>query len=207
MLREVVQEMGIDHFIGEYEAAFYGPKIDFQAKNILGKEESISTTQLDFASGKNFNLTYVAEDGKEHIPYIIHRAPLGTHERFLSFLIEHFGGAFPTWMAPEQVRIIPVREEVLPYAKELEELLRAQLFRVNVDHSHNSFNKKIREAVIKKIPNMIIIGENEVRDGTVTLRRYCVKDQISISKELFLARMLTLRSARVMDNFADVVVS
>jgi threonyl-tRNA synthetase len=206
VLREVVEDMGVEHFIAEDEAAFYGPKIDFQAKNILGKEESISTTQLDFAGGKNFSLTYIAEDGKEHMPYIIHRAPLGTHERFLSFLIEHFGGAFPTWMAPEQVRIIPVREEVLSYARELEDLLRSKLFRVNVDHSNNSFNKKIREAVIKKIPNMIIIGENEMGSGSVTLRRYCVKEQISLSKENFIERMVKLRSERVMDNFADVVV-
>jgi threonyl-tRNA synthetase len=158
IVKEVVDEMKVEHVLGVGEAAFYGPKLDFQATTMLGREESVSTTQLDFAQPARFDLTYVGDDGKEHRPYIIHRAPLGSHERFIAFLIEHFGGAFPTWMAPTQVRIIPVNSEVSAYARSLEDLLRASLMRVETDLSDNSFNKKIREAVTKKIPNMVIIG-------------------------------------------------
>jgi threonyl-tRNA synthetase len=203
IIKEVVDELGVDHVVGIGEAAFYGPKLDFQATTMLGREESISTTQLDFAQPINFNLTYIGDDGKEHRPYIIHRAPLGAHERFIAFLIEHFGGAFPTWMAPIQARIIPVNAEVERYAREVEGALRANLMRVEFDSSDNSFNKKIREAVTRKIPNMVIIGHKEAEQGTITLRRYCTQEQITISKDDFVTRMERITRLRTMDNFAD----
>jgi threonyl-tRNA synthetase len=206
IIKEVVDELGVDHILGVGEAAFYGPKLDFQATTMLGREESISTTQLDFAQPLNFNLTYIGDDGKEHRPYIIHRAPLGAHERFIAFLIEHFGGAFPTWMAPIQARIIPVNAEVERYAREVEAALRASLIRVEFDTSDNSFNKKIREAATRKIPNMVIIGHKEAEQGTITLRRYCTQEQITLSKGDFIARMEKLIRLRTMDNFADEAI-
>ncbi|MCB0336544.1 MAG: threonine--tRNA ligase, partial [Bdellovibrionales bacterium] len=206
IVQEVIDELGIEVIEGPGEAAFYGPKLDFQATTALGREESISTTQLDFAQPLNFKLTYVAEDGKEQRPYVIHRAPLGTHERFLAFLIEHFGGAFPTWMAPTQVRIIPVNKECEDYAFELQRILRDKLYRAEVDTSDNSFNKKIRAAVTHKTPNMLIIGKQEVEAQTVTLRRYCTKDQIQLSRDAFVQRMEALVEKRVMDNFPDIEV-
>jgi len=204
IVREVLTELKVDYEVGEGEAAFYGPKIDFQAKTLLGREESLSTSQLDFAQPLSFNLTYVGEDGKEHRPYVVHRAPLGAHERFIAFLIEHFGGAFPTWMAPVQVRIIPVSDAFADYAKELERALRENLIRVEVDNSDNSFNKKIREAVTRKIPNMAIIGGKEVEARAVTLRRYCTQEQSNLSFETFVDRIKHLVKSRLMDNFPDV---
>lgn len=205
-VREVLSEIGCEYVLGEGEAAFYGPKIDWQAKTLLGREETISTTQLDFHQPAQFELTYIGEDGKEHMPYVVHRAPLSTHERFMAFLIEHLGGAFPTWMSPIQARLIPVNDECLEYARGLEDQLKQDLFRVEVDTSDNSFNKKIRAAVTAKIPNMVIIGKKEVEAETVTLRRYCVKEQITLGRAAFVDRMQRLRSERLMDNFEDVEI-
>jgi threonyl-tRNA synthetase len=206
IVKEVVDELKVDHILGVGEAAFYGPKLDFQATTMLGREESISTTQLDFAQPARFDLSYVGDDGREHRPYVIHRAPLGAHERFIAFLIEHFGGAFPTWMAPIQARIIPVNAEVTEYARSLESALRSNLMRVEFDASDNSFNKKIREAVTKKIPNIVIIGNKEAEEKTITLRRYCVKEQVTMPLDTFVDRMKRIVQCRTMDNFADVEV-
>ena len=178
----------------------------FRRLPLLGREESISTTQLDFASPINFELNYIGEDGKEHRPYIVHRAPLGTHERFMAFLIEHFGGAFPTWMSPIQARVVPVAEAFFDYGKKVEQFLKEKMIRVELDESSNSFSKKVREAVTTKIPNILIIGENEEKANSVTLRRYCVKDQITLSLDELSERFEKLRSQRLMDNFPDVEV-
>jgi threonyl-tRNA synthetase len=207
VVKEVVEEAGVEYFEGKGEAAFYGPKIDFQATSVVGREESISTTQLDFAQPIRFDLGYIGEDGQRHRPYIVHRAPLGAHERFIAFLIEHFGGAFPTWMAPIQVRVIPVKPSAAAAADALCQQLREDLVRVEVDHSDNSFNKKIREAVTHKIPNMVIIGDREAAEGTVTLRRYCTEAQVTIPVGAFVDRIRRCVSQRIMDNFADVTVS
>lgn len=206
VVQEVVSDLGVDHYIGEGEAAFYGPKIDFQAKTLLGREETLSTTQLDFASPINFELSYVGEDGQEHRPYIVHRAPLGTHERFLAFLIEHLGGAFPTWMAPIQARVVPVAESFFEYAQVVEQRLRQRMLRVESDLSSNSFNKKVREAVTHKIPNILIVGEREREAESVTLRRYCVKEQLSLTLAQLEDRFDRLVSDRLMDNFSDLEV-
>jgi threonyl-tRNA synthetase len=206
LVKEVIEQLKVEYVTGFGEAAFYGPKIDFQATTLLGREETISTTQLDFSSPLRFALRYTAEDGKEHQPYIVHRAPLGTHERFIAFLIEHLGGAFPTWMAPVQVRILPIAEDFMDYAREIERSLQQQLLRVEIDASANSFNKRVRAAVTQKIPNILIIGANEVAQRSVTLRRYCVKEQLQLSLDDCLQRLLRLRTERVMDNFPDVVV-
>jgi len=204
--REVIKESGIEFFEGPGEAAFYGPKIDFQASTLLGREESISTTQLDFGQAISFDLKFIGEDGQEHPVFVVHRAPLGSHERTIAFLIEHFGGAFPTWMAPEQVRIVPVSENNIEYACSIRDELFGDLMRVEVDTTSHSFNKKVRHAITSKIPNILILGAKEQEQQTVTLRRYCVKEQLIISREEFLARMRTVMKYRVMDNFADEVI-
>lgn len=207
VLEDVVKELEIEYEVVPGEAAFYGPKIDFQARTLLGKEETISTSQLDFASPIKFDLNFIGEDGEQHRPYIIHRAPLGTHERFIAFLIEHFGGAFPTWLAPVQVRIVPVAEAFQEYAKQIQDELNSKLYRVECDLSTNSFGKKIREAVTRKIPNILIIGAQELEANSVTLRRYCVEEQLTLTKDDFLARMDNLVSNRLMDNFPDAEIA
>lgn len=207
VVAEVLSELKVEHYVGQGEAAFYGPKIDFQATTLLGREESLGTNQLDFYQPTRFNLTYIGEDGLEHQTYIVHRAPLSTHERMVAFLIEHFGGAFPSWMAPVQVRLVPVNEDCLAYARSLEEQLRRQFIRAESDNSSNSFNKKIREAVIHKIPNIAIVGGREAANGTVTLRRYCVNEQITMAKDAFVERLCRLTKERVMDNFPDVKIA
>jgi len=206
VVREVIEDLGTPYIEAFGEAAFYGPKLDFQARTLMGREESISTTQLDFAQPLSFDLTYIGEDGKEHRPFIVHRAPLGTHERFLAFLIEHLGGAFPTWMAPVQVQVVPVNPSVGDYAERIVSLLRQNLFRVDCDHTDKSFNKKVREAVTQKIPNILIVGNNEAEANTVTLRRYCVKEQQNMSLDSFVARLELLRKDRIMDNFAETEI-
>jgi len=203
-VREVLDHLGV-HFEEERgEAAFYGPKVDIQVKNLLGREETVSTCQLDFVMAERFDLTYVDQDGQLKRPYIIHRAPLSTHERMISFLIEFYGGAFPTWMAPEQVRIVPVNAEVVDFAMSLRDRLREDLFRVTVDQSGETFNKKIRNAVTRKIPNIWVIGNREKADGAITWRRYRAKEQVTMDAARAHEMLRTMRATRLMDNFADV---
>jgi threonyl-tRNA synthetase len=186
-MRDVLKEIGLPYEEVAGEAAFYGPKIDFQVTNVIGREETASTNQLDFTSGQRFSLRYIGRDGQEKIPYIIHRAPLGTHERFISFLIEHYGGAFPTWLAPLQVLIVPVAPEMYEYAVKLRKELHDRFVRVEVDDSHDSFNKKIRNASTAKVPNVLVLGGREKENETVTLRRYGVKEQKTMPFAEFVA--------------------
>jgi threonyl-tRNA synthetase len=172
VLEEVLNEMGIDYKIGLGEGAFYGPKIDIQFTTVTGREESVSTVQLDFAVPGRMGLKYVGSDGQEHTPFCIHRAPFSTHERMVAFLIEHFAGAFPTWLAPVQVQLLTVSEQYDDYAKEIVARLRNQMVRAELAPSNDTLPKKIRQGATRKIPNLLIIGEREVADGTVTLRRY-----------------------------------
>ena len=152
-------------------------------RTVTGREETISTNQLDFAVPGRLNLKYIGADNQEHTPYCIHRAPAGTHERFIAFLIEHFGGAFPTWLAPVQVKILPISDAFMDYAKELEQELRSNFVRVEIDYSGDSFNKKIRNNTKAKIPNLIIIGKKKLITNEVTVRRFGIKEQETISKE------------------------
>ena len=200
IIQEVLESMDIRFEIGKGEAAFYGPKVDFQIKNVVGREETASTNQLDFDVPGKFGLEYKGEDGGMHTPYCIHRAPLGTHERFIAFLIEHFGGAFPTWMSPLQVRVVPVADKFEPYAEELQNLFTENLIRSDIDASNDSFNKRVRNAITSKIPNILIIGADEVENSTVTWRRYGVKQQETLGKEEFLTTMQTWIKTRRMDN-------
>jgi threonyl-tRNA synthetase len=186
LITEVMEEVGVPYEAVRGEAAFYGPKIDFQVTNVIGREETASTNQLDLVMGKRFGLTYIASDNQEHTPIIIHRAPLGTHERFVAFLIEHYGGAFPTWLAPLQVRVIPVASAFNDYAHGLNDSLFSLFVRTELDDSHDSFSKKIRSAAVAKIPNILIVGENEQAGQTVTWQRYGSKDRETLAFDAFL---------------------
>ncbi|RND00524.1 threonine--tRNA ligase [Lysinibacillus halotolerans] len=187
MLREAMDDMGLEYYEAEGEAAFYGPKLDVQVKTAIGKDETLSTVQLDFLQPERFDLTYVGEDGKQHRPVVIHRGVVSTMERFVAFLIEEYKGAFPTWLAPVQVEIIPVSNEVhFDYAKQIEEKLMQAGIRVEMDYREEKLGYKIREAQMKKIPYMLVLGDKEMEAGDVNIRRYGSKDSETVSFESFL---------------------
>jgi threonyl-tRNA synthetase len=202
--RRVLQASGIPFEEVRGEAAFYGPKIDCQLKNVVGREETVSTNQLDHVMAERFDLSYVGEDGGHHRPVIIHRAILSTHERFVAFLIEHLGGAFPTWLAPVQFQVIPVAPTFADYAAKVAATFHDELFRAEADLSSERFNKKIRAATMRKVPNILIVGERESEEETVTWRRYCdQRSQKTLPLSGMLAMARRLRADRIMDNFPD----
>ncbi|WP_129727793.1 threonine--tRNA ligase [Ectobacillus funiculus] len=173
MLKEAMDEMGYDYYEAEGEAAFYGPKLDVQVRTALGKDETLSTVQLDFLLPERFDLTYIGEDGKHHRPVVIHRGVVSTMERFVAFLIEEYKGAFPTWLAPVQVQVIPVSPQVhLDYAKKVQEELQLAGIRVELDTRDEKIGYKIREAQMQKIPYMLVVGDNEVQETGVNVRKY-----------------------------------
>ncbi len=186
------------------EAAFYGPKIDFMIKSVIGTEYTISTNQLDFLATQTFDLNYIGEDGADHPVYVIHRAPLGTHERFTAFLIEHYAGAFPVWLAPIQARVIPISEKVSDYAqKVLDALFDAPVvngtagLRVDIDTSNERMQKKIRDAQLQKIPYMLVVGEREAAEGKVAVRLRSGKDLGAMPLETFIARIKNEAESRL----------
>jgi threonyl-tRNA synthetase len=170
LIRGFMERSGIPFYEAEGEAAFYGPKIDVQIWSAIGREFSIATNQVDFAAPERFDLKYVDADGEIQYPLCIHRAPLGSHERFIGFLIEHYAGAFPVWLSPEQVRIIPVTDAHHDYAIQLERELKAAGVRATADLDSARMGAKIRAAQGWKVPYMLIVGDREVEDGTVSLR-------------------------------------
>ena len=170
-VREVLTDGGFDFIEAEGEAAFYGPKIDVQVWSAIGKEFTLATNQVDFAVPKKFNLTYKDENGDEKTPLCIHRAPLGTHERFIGFLIEHFGGNFPLWLAPIQVAVLPVSDKVLDYAEEVVDELRLLNIRVVLNNRSDKIGAKIRQSELEKINIMLILGVKEKNEKSVSLRR------------------------------------
>lgn len=198
MLEESLKKADLPYFRGEGEAAFYGPKIDIQFRNLMGREETVSTIQVDFLSPKNFDLNYIDEQGQEQSLLIIHRAPLSTHERFISFLIEYYGGAFPTWLAPVQVMVIPVNDACAAYGQSMLEEFHGMTVRAEMDESDNSFNKKIRTHTMRKIPIQLIIGQKEVDEGQVTVRRYGIQEQKTMSRAEFMASLKDEIANRVM---------
>jgi threonyl-tRNA synthetase len=186
MLKEAMDELGLDYFEAEGEAAFYGPKLDVQVRTALGKDETLSTVQLDFLLPERFDLSYVGEDGKPHRPVVIHRGVVSTMERFVAYLIEEYKGAFPTWLAPVQVQVIPVSPEVhLDYAKEVQEKLQDQGFRVDLDQRDEKIGYKIREAQMQKIPYMLVVGDNESKERSVNVRKYGEQNSETIPFEEF----------------------
>ncbi len=172
-LKETMDDMNLEYVEAEGEAAFYGPKLDIQVKTALGKDETLSTVQLDFHLPERFDLTYIGEDGKEHRPVVIHRGVVSTMERFVAFLIEEYKGAFPTWLAPVQVKVIPVSPQVhLDYAKDIVDKLRLQGVRVELDERDEKIGYKIREAQTQKVPFALVLGDKEVEGDAVSYRRY-----------------------------------
>ena len=205
IVREVLVESGLPFEEAIGEAAFYGPKIDIQFKTVALREFTASTIQLDFASPIRFDLNYHDSDGTEKRPYIIHRAPLGTHERFIAYLIEHYGGAFPTWMAPVQVKVLPLSENFQEYAEEIVRRLRTQMIRAEADRTSDPLGAKIRANSIKKIPILLVVGEKEQNERTVTIRRYGIKEQRAMPLDAFEAAVQEeIRTRRHIREWSDV---
>lgn len=171
-IREAADEMGLDYTIAPGEASFYGPKIDFIIRDAIGRKWQLGTVQVDYVMPERFDLTYVGSDNEKHRPVIIHRAPFGSMERFTSILIEHFAGDFPLWLSPEQVKILPISDDQIPYAKELETALLNIGVRVSVDERSEQIGGKIRDAETSKTPFMLIVGAKEVEENSVSVRRH-----------------------------------
>jgi threonyl-tRNA synthetase len=189
-LRTALDASGIDYYTGIGEANFYGPKADFIAKDVLGREWQLSTIQVDFFQPGRLGCEYVGEDGKMHTPVLLHRAVTGTTERFMAVVIEHYGGAFPVWLSPVQAVVIPVADRHLDYAREVQERLVEKGLRVEVDDSANSMQKKIRENARQKIPYLLIVGDREAEQGAVNVRRRAEKQQEALDVEEFAERVL-----------------
>ena len=169
-LRDALDQEGMSYEVDEGGGAFYGPKIDMKIKDALGRPWQLGTVQFDFNLPERFNLTYVGADGKEHQPYMVHRALLGSIERFFGILIEHYAGAFPLWLAPEQVRVLPISDKAMNYAKGVQAALRAAGFRVDVDASAEKLGAKIREATLMKVPYQVVVGPRDEAAGQVSVR-------------------------------------
>ncbi len=170
LMKQAMDKSGVKYIVEEDGAAFYGPKIDFQIKSVSGRTFTASTNQIDLFMGKKFGLKYTGEDGKEHVPVIIHRAPLGTHERFIGFLLEHFKGRLPLWLNPNQVTILPIADRFADYAHTVAESLREEGIVVDVDERQESINKKVRDAQLQQYNYILVVGEKEIEDQTVTVR-------------------------------------
>jgi threonyl-tRNA synthetase len=190
-LREAASTLGVAFSEEKGEAAFYGPKIDFVVKDVIGREWQLGTVQVDYNLPERFKLSYVGSDGKEHRPVMIHRAPFGSMERFCGVLIEHFAGAFPVWLAPEQVRIVPITQEEIPWAREVKNALFAQKIRVTVDEKTDKMGAKIRNAQLEKIPYMLVIGQREVASRQVAIRTRSGKDEGAVDLDIFVKRILS----------------
>ena len=169
-LRDALDQEGMSYEVDEGGGAFYGPKIDMKIKDALGRPWQLGTVQFDFNLPERFHLTYVGDDGKEHQPYMVHRALLGSIERFFGILIEHYAGAFPLWLAPEQVRVLPISDKALDYAKKTQAALKAAGFRVEVDSSAEKLGAKIREATLMKVPYQVVVGPRDEANGTISVR-------------------------------------
>ncbi|MEN9847184.1 MAG: threonyl-tRNA synthetase [Pseudomonadota bacterium] len=205
-LKAALDRSGLPYSLNEGDGAFYGPKIDICVKDMLDRQWQLSTIQFDFNLPERFELSYMDADGLKKRPYMIHRALCGSMERFFAILIEHFGGAFPTWLAPVQAVLVPVNEGCNEFVTALSTELNSQGFRTEVDLAADSFNKKIRNAVTRKVPNILIVGNKEVETNSVTLRRYCVKEQVTLSVPDFRERLNKLCDRRVMDNDPTVAI-
>lgn len=187
MVRRAMVNGNVPFVEVQNEAAFYGPKIDVQIWSAIGREFTLATNQVDFAVPERFNLTFVNREGAEETPLCIHRAPLSTHERMIGFLIEHYAGAFPTWLTPEQVRIIPITDSQVEYAVEIEKELKSAGVRVSADLSSERMNAKIRSAQLKKIPYMVVLGDNERNEGKISVRVRDGSQRNNISLAEFMA--------------------
>jgi threonyl-tRNA synthetase len=189
MVRSVLIRSKIPYIEVPDEAAFYGPKIDVQIWSVIGREFTLATNQVDFGQPKRFGLTFKNKNNQDEMPLVIHRAPLGTHERFIGFLIEHYGGNFPVWLAPKQVSLLPISDRHLDYAKRLEALFRKQRIRVELDDRSEKIGRKIRDAEMKKIPYMLVLGDKEEQESKVSVRKHGEGDKGQQSIEAFMEQV------------------
>jgi threonyl-tRNA synthetase len=186
-LENALKKNGVEYHINPGEGAFYGPKLEFQVTDAIGRPWQLGTIQLDYALPARFELRYIGADNAEHQPVMIHRAILGSIERFIGIIIEHFAGAFPVWLAPVQASVLPLSEKFLDYGRETAIKLRAAGLRVETDESNEKLGAKIRDAQLKKIPYMLVVGEKEVASGTVSVRKRTGGEQLSMSIDEFVA--------------------
>jgi threonyl-tRNA synthetase len=189
MVRQVLIETGTPFVEVQDEGAFYGPKIDVQIWSIIGREFTLATNQVDFAQGKRFNLSFTNKDNEPETPLIIHRAPLGTHERFIGFLLEHYAGKFPVWLAPLQAKILPISDKFMPYAQEVLAELRKAGVRAEIDDRNEKIGKKIRDTELMKVPYMLVIGEKEMTEGQLSIRRQGKGDLGMMDKTAFISQI------------------
>ncbi|MFA6790668.1 MAG: threonine--tRNA ligase, partial [Parcubacteria group bacterium] len=190
MLEDIAKEMKLEAKRQEGEAALYGPKLDFMFRDAMGREIQIPTVQLDFATPQRFQLEYTNEKGEKETPVMVHRAILGSYERFMMLLIEHFAGAFPLWLSPVQVSIVPVSEKFRDYAQEISEKLTKNEIRVNINDKDESLGKRIREEEKQKVPYILVVGEKEVNDGSVNVRTRGEKEQQEIKTDEFIKNII-----------------
>ena len=197
-LQAAITEMGKDFVINAGDGAFYGPKLDFHLADSLGRTWQCGTIQLDFQMPERFDLEYVGEDGEKHRPVMIHRALLGSIERFIGVITEHFAGAFPAWLSPVQVKLLPVTDRAMDYAKNVAAQLDSQGFRVEVDGRNEKIGKKIREATLEKIPFMLVVGDRDMENGTVSVRTRKGEDLGAMSLEDFTAKLKEVVDSKVL---------
>ena len=197
ILKEAITEMGKDFEVNEGDGAFYGPKLDFHLADSLGRTWQCGTVQLDSQLPERFELEYTGEDGQKHRPVMLHRVVLGSIERFIGVITEHFAGAFPAWLAPVQVKVLPVTDRALDYAKDLSDALDGQGFRVEVDDRNEKIGKKIREATLEKVPYMIVVGDRDMENKTVSVRTRAGEDLGAMSLEDFTAKLKEVVDSKV----------
>jgi len=187
VMGQILDDLDVKYEIGIDEAAFYGPKLDIQYKNVFGKEDTLVTIQIDMLLAQRFGMYYIDENGEKALPYIIHRTSLGCYERTLAYLIEEYAGALPTWMAPEQVRFLPVTDRAADYCADAAKVLESQGFRVEVDYRNEKIGKKIRDAQVEKVPYMVVVGDRDMENGTVSPRHRTDGDLGAMSLDAFVA--------------------
>jgi len=199
ILQQALESGGMKYRVAEGEGAFYGPKVDFHFHDAIGRRWQLTTVQCDFALPDRFDIEYTGEDNQRHRPVMIHRAILGSVERFAGVLIEHYAGAFPLWLAPEQVRIVPVAERHVPGAATLASRLRREGLRVEVDESRETVPKKIRDAQLMRVPYTLVVGDRELEAGTVAVRDREGKERRGVSLEVFVERITEEALARSLE--------
>ena len=185
VMERILKDLDVDYTVGIDEAAFYGPKLDIQYKNVYGKEDTLVTIQIDMLLAERFGMYYIDENGEKKLPYIIHRTSLGCYERTLAYLIEEYAGALPTWMAPEQVRFLPVTDRAADYCAEQAKKLEDMGFRVEVDYRNEKIGRKIRDAQMEKVPYMVVVGDRDMENGTVSPRHRADGDLGAMSMDEF----------------------
>ena len=199
VMERILKDLDVDYTVGIDEAAFYGPKLDIQYKNVYGKEDTLVTIQIDMLLAERFGMYYIDENGEKKLPYIIHRTSLGCYERTLAYLIEEYAGALPTWMAPEQVRFLPVTDRAADRCADLVKALNAKGYRAEADYRNEKIGKKIREAQIEKVPYMVVVGDRDLENGTVSPRHRAAGDLGAMSFEDFEALLKKVVDEKIKD--------